>query len=181
MNILDIVIIVIVGFCLLRGAFRGIVKEVSSIVGVLAGFYGAYTYYKPVAGMLASFITSSEYQNIAAFLVIFGGVFAAVSALGILIKMLLKVVFLGWVDRLCGAVFGFLKGVMICSVILMALTSFLSKNDSIVKNAKLAPFIAPVSQVFAGFSSREMNKTYMTKIHSLRDFWEKKKSEFSKK
>ncbi len=42
MNIFDIVIIVIVSFCLIRGIFNGLVGEVSGIIGVYAGFYGAY-------------------------------------------------------------------------------------------------------------------------------------------
>ena len=39
MNILDILIVVIVGFCLVRGIFRGIVKEITSIIGVFVGFF----------------------------------------------------------------------------------------------------------------------------------------------
>ncbi|MGD9324868.1 MAG: CvpA family protein, partial [Desulfobacterales bacterium] len=34
MNPFDIIIIVILGYSLVRGIFRGLVKEVSSIVGV---------------------------------------------------------------------------------------------------------------------------------------------------
>jgi len=41
MNALDVVIAVIVGFCLIRGIFRGLIKELSSIIGVFAGFYFA--------------------------------------------------------------------------------------------------------------------------------------------
>ena len=41
MNILDILIAVIVGFCLVRGIFRGIIKELTSIVGVVAGFFAS--------------------------------------------------------------------------------------------------------------------------------------------
>ncbi|PQP34359.1 colicin V production protein, partial [Desulfobacteraceae bacterium SEEP-SAG9] len=33
MNPLDILIIVIAGFCLIRGIFRGLIKELSSIIG----------------------------------------------------------------------------------------------------------------------------------------------------
>ncbi|MBW2176094.1 MAG: CvpA family protein, partial [Deltaproteobacteria bacterium] len=43
MTILDVLMIVIVGFCLIRGVFRGLIKEISSIIGVFAGYYAAYT------------------------------------------------------------------------------------------------------------------------------------------
>jgi membrane protein required for colicin V production len=33
----------------IRGIFRGLVRELASIVGVLGGFYAAYSYYPHVA------------------------------------------------------------------------------------------------------------------------------------
>ncbi|MGD9259358.1 MAG: CvpA family protein, partial [Desulfobacterales bacterium] len=38
MNPFDILIIIILGYSLIRGLFRGLVKEVASIIGVLGGF-----------------------------------------------------------------------------------------------------------------------------------------------
>ena len=60
MNLFDIVVVIIIGFCLIRGGFRGLVKELSAIVGVLAGYYGAYTYYPEVAAMLSRWISESS-------------------------------------------------------------------------------------------------------------------------
>ena len=50
MNPFDMVIVVILSFCLIRGFFRGLIKELASIVGVLGGFYAAYTYYPILQG-----------------------------------------------------------------------------------------------------------------------------------
>ena len=44
MNYLDIIIVVILSYCVIRGVFRGLIKELSSIIGVFGGFYAAYTY-----------------------------------------------------------------------------------------------------------------------------------------
>jgi len=53
MNFFDIIVVVILGYCFIRGIFRGLIKELSSIVGVFGGFYAAYTYYMMVAKLLS--------------------------------------------------------------------------------------------------------------------------------
>ncbi|MGD9300217.1 MAG: CvpA family protein, partial [Desulfobacterales bacterium] len=86
MNPFDILIIVILGYSLVRGLFRGLVKEVSSLIGVLGGFYAAYTYYKVLAGLLAGLIHDTSYLYILSFLIIFSGVLIVVGVLGVIIK-----------------------------------------------------------------------------------------------
>ena len=71
MNLLDGVLIVILGYCLIRGIFRGLIKEVSAIIGVLGGYYAAYTFYPSVARLLSQWISNSGYLNIISFLLIF--------------------------------------------------------------------------------------------------------------
>ena len=81
MNPFDILIIIILGYSLVRGLFRGLVKEVASIIGVLGGFYAAYTYYMVLGKLLSSFIKNTGYLNILSFLIIFCGVLITVSIL----------------------------------------------------------------------------------------------------
>lgn len=128
MNKFDMLIIVILAFCVIRGVFRGLIKEMSSIIGVLAGFYAAYSYYMVIAKLLSRWISSAAYLNIVSFLILFCGVFFVISILGIVIKYVLDIAFMGWVDRVCGAGFGIIKGILIISVLLIIFTAFLPKN-----------------------------------------------------
>ncbi|MCG8472489.1 MAG: CvpA family protein [Desulfobacterales bacterium] len=174
MNPLDITFCVIVAFCLIRGAFRGIVKEASSIIGVFGGFFAAYTYYPLLAGKLETFIDSPAWLNIVSFLLIFAAVFIAVSALGIFIKYILKVVFLGWVDRICGAGFGLVKGILISAVLLMAFTAFLDKGSPLIQHSLTAPYVTVVSETLSGLSSKQLRKEYTSKLEDARKRWAKK-------
>ena len=45
MNPFDILMLIILAYGLIRGIFRGLVRELASIIGVLGGFYAAYSYY----------------------------------------------------------------------------------------------------------------------------------------
>jgi membrane protein required for colicin V production len=173
MNPFDMVVIVIVGFTIIRGIFRGLIKEVSSIVGVLGGFYAAYTYYPELAKPLSNFISNSAYNNIFSFILLFCVIFFIISILGVVIKYLLNIAFLGWVDRICGAGFGFIKGILICSVLLIALTTFLPKNAGLIKNSTLAPHVTNISQMMAKAVPDDMKRTYETKLRALQKTWQR--------
>ena len=171
MNPFDILIIVIVGYSLVRGIFRGLVKEVSSIIGVFGGFYAAYTYYGSLANLLSGLISDVAYLKILSFLIIFCGVLIVVSVLGVIIKYLLNIAFLGWVDRIGGFIFGITKGFLIVSVLFISLTAFLSQGNAFIKNSVLAPHVSWVSEKMVRVVSQEMKIDFMTKLGELKKAW----------
>jgi len=171
MNPFDILIIIVLGYSLVRGLFRGLVKEVSSIIGVLGGFYAAYTYYKVLAGWLAGLINDISYLNILSFLIIFCGVLIVVGVLGVVIKYLLNIAFLGWVDRIGGVIFGVLKGILIVSILFITLTAFLPKGTAFIKNSELAPHVSWISEKMANVISEEMKQDFKAKLGELKKAW----------
>ena len=171
MNPFDILIIVILGYCLVRGLFRGLVKEISSIIGVLGGFYAAYSYYTLVAKWLSHVISNTSYLHILSFLIIFCFVLIIINILGIIIKYLLDIAFLGWVDRIFGVIFGFSKGVLIVSILFIILTTFLPKGAPIIKNSLLAPHVIWVSESMAKVISKEMKQEFSDKLGELKEAW----------
>ncbi|MBW1888959.1 MAG: CvpA family protein [Deltaproteobacteria bacterium] len=174
MTILDVLMIVIVGFCLIRGVFRGLIKEISSIIGVFAGYYAAYTYYTLLAKLLSKWLSDTGYVNILSFFIIFGVVFLAISILGVIIKYLLSISFLGWIDRICGAGFGLIKGILIAAILLVVLTAFLPKGPPVVKKSFLAPHVAHVSKAMAKVVPQNMKQQFKVKIKELQSIWKNK-------
>ncbi len=171
MNKFDMLIIVILAFCVIRGVFRGLIKEMSSIIGVLAGFYAAYSYYTVIAKLLSRWISSAAYLNILSFLILFCGVFFIISILGVVIKYVLDIAFMGWVDRVCGAGFGIIKGILIISVFLIIFTAFLPTNASFVKDSVLAPHVAFLSERMARIVSKDLKHEFSSKINELKKSW----------
>ena len=171
MNPFDILIVVILGYCLVRGLFRGLVKELSSIIGVLGGFYAAYSYYTVVAQWLSRLISNTAYLHILSFLIIFCFVLIIINILGIIIKYLLDIAFLGWVDRIFGVIFGFSKGVLIVSILFIILTTFLPKGAPVIKDSLLAPQVIWVSESMAKVISKEMKQEFSDKLGELKKAW----------
>lgn len=172
MNPLDIAVTVVLGFCLIRGFFRGLVKELASIVGVLAGFIAANLYYTILSDFLVRWISRSAYLNILSFLLIFCGVFIIVSILGTVIRYLMNITSLGWLDRIFGFGLGALKGILISSVLLIALTTFLPKQSPVIKESSLAPYIMVVADKMGRVVSQEMKNTFTDKVEALQKAWE---------
>ncbi len=172
MNPFDILVVTILTYGLIRGVFRGLVREVSSIIGVLSGFYAAYTYYPSVARLLSSWISNSAYRNIISYMAIFTTVLVIVGIIAVIIKYLLNIAYLGWVDRVCGALFGALKGGLVSCVLFIVLTAFLPKGVSLIKNATLAPYVARGSEVMATVLSKEMKEKFIVKMKDLQKFWQ---------
>lgn len=177
MSPFDVFIVCILGFCVVRGLFRGLIKEVSAIIGVMTGFYAAYTYYPVLSDSISSWVSTSAYAMILSFLLIFCGVFILVSLLGAVIKYLLSITFLGWVDRVCGVAFGLLKGVLICSVLLIAFTTFLPKGSPVVEESVLSPYITSVSETMVMFVPKDMKRQFSDKMRSVKNVWQREKGE----
>lgn len=171
MNPFDILIIIIIVYCVIRGLFRGLVKEVSSIFGVLGGFYAAYSYYPQISNLLSRLVADAAYRNILSFLIIFCLVLIVINILGIIIKYLLNIAFLGWVDRVFGLAFGLTKGILIISVLLIILTTFLKQGAPIIKNSLLAPHVMLISENMAKVVSKDMKEDFKKNMEELKKAW----------
>jgi membrane protein required for colicin V production len=171
MNPFDVFIIIVLGYSIVRGLFRGLVKEASSIIGVLGGFYAAYSYYPVAAKLLSGLIINTAYLNILSFLIIFCGVLIFISIIGVVIKYLLNVAFLGWIDRLCGVCFGFIKGVLIVTVLFIILTTFLPKGAPLIKKSVLAPHVIWISEKMVNVVSKEMKRDFFGKLDEFKKAW----------
>jgi len=167
MNTFDIVVIVIISFCLIRGLFKGLIGEMSGIIGVIAGFYGAYTYYPLVTVYVEKWIESPGIRDLIGFFFLFCTILVIISLVSILIRKFLKLVFLGWVDRTFGLVFGAAKGLLIVSVLFIMVTTFLPKSSNILAGSKCSPYIAKVSKAMTVFVSQNSRKDFLKQLEGL--------------
>ncbi|HHC25178.1 MAG TPA: CvpA family protein [Desulfobacterales bacterium] len=174
MNPLDILMIVILTYCVVMGFFRGLMRELAATIGVLGGFYAAYTYYMNVSKYLSKWISDPSYLNILSFLIIFFSVFIIISILGVIIKYLLKIITFGWMDRISGGGCGLIKGLLIVSVVLMTLITFLPKGSPIIRDSMLSPSVTPISEKMAKVISKDMKREFTIKIRHFKKAWKMK-------
>ncbi len=133
MNWLDIVIIVLIAIPTLIGLRTGIIKAVLSLAGVIAGIILAGRFYVSLAGQL-SFIPQDNLARIAAFAIILVAVMIIAGVLASVLKWITSMVMLGWVNRLGGAVFGFLLGAVFCAALLAIWVKFLGMAGPVAES-----------------------------------------------
>jgi len=124
MNYIDIIIIIILGFALIRGFINGLVKEVASLAALILGIWGAIRFSSFTAGRLYDYFDmTGKYVGIISFLITFGIIVIIIHFIGLLVDKLVDAVALGFINRLLGIAFGLFKSVIIMSVIFVVLNA----------------------------------------------------------
>jgi membrane protein required for colicin V production len=142
MAAVDIGILVILAFFLLKGIWRGLLKEVCSLLGLVLGGFFAFTFYQPAAQWLQdSYDLPARLCVWGSFLGIFLLLIIVFGVVGFVLNRFVKLVFLGGFNRLAGAVFGLVQGVAVLSILLMVMSSDIApaKSRSWVDKSQLAP------------------------------------------
>lgn len=141
MNFLDIVLICIVAVFVLRGFFRGLVKEVLSLIAIVLAIYLASNYQQVLVPHLQIYIENEITVSALAYVTIFFGTLIVFWLLAKAIRSFLNIALLGWVDRVSGGIFGAIEGGLIALLLLMFLYSFAPDSAWITES-----WIAPRSQ-----------------------------------
>jgi membrane protein required for colicin V production len=127
MNWLDIVIIIALIIPILAGLMLGFIKTVLSLTGMIVGVILASNFYDELAGILP-FVSNPNIANIAAFIIILVVVILLAIVAAILLRAILRAMALGWVDRVGGAVLGFVTGAILISAILASIVKFFGQG-----------------------------------------------------
>lgn len=129
-NWLDVFICIILFVSTLISIVRGFVKEVLSLVSWILAFYVAYRYFEDGALLLTGVIGSSALRAALSFIGIFIGAVIVLGFIAYLIGKAISFSGLKSFDRVFGAAFGVLRGMLIVNLLLivggmLSLTSYI--------------------------------------------------------
>lgn len=167
MNPLDLIVCAFLTICLIRGFFRGLVKEVASVVGIVGGLYAAYTYYPLLAKSLSKWIPNPSHHNLVGFFILFGAVAIIIGILGEIIKHLLRITSMGWIDRTCGAGIGMVKGVFLVTIVFLIVGAFLPPGNGVMRQSRLSPYMNQLSGIMARFIPQELQPANVKKVNGI--------------
>ena len=125
MNWLDIVLAIPLLWFLYKGFRNGLVIELASLAALVLGVYAAlYFSYYTQAYLEENFEIAENYLYIISFAITFLIVAIIVYLAGKIIHKLVNIVALGFLNRIAGGIFGFLKAALVLSVILYFINGF---------------------------------------------------------
>ena len=147
MNWLDIAIVLIVAFFVTTAFSAGLIRELVTLVSVVAGVVVAGLFHDDLARDVLVFIDNKDTASIVAFLVLLGAIYLAGQLIAIMLKQVAAVLLLGWADRLGGALFGLLKGLVVVEVLLIAFVTFDVGLDDAIEGSGLASVFLDAASV----------------------------------
>jgi membrane protein required for colicin V production len=149
MNYIDIIIIVILGFSMVRGFMNGLVKEVASLAALILGIWGAIRFSSFTAGKLYDYFDmTGKYVGIISFLITFGIIVIIIHFIGLLVDKLMEAVALGFINKLLGIAFGLFKSVIIMSVVFVVLNAIDARRPFLPKEKiEQSMLFNPVSDI----------------------------------
>lgn len=142
MNFIDLIILIVVVIFCIKGYLNGFIHQLFSLLIIILGFLSSFLMYRPVAIRLGEFITNDNLAMIISFFLIF---IIITIVLVIFRNLLIQFVFrlhLTDVDCVLGIVVGMIKGLLLCSLVLIFLFNhpFLKLNEAIGKSL-IFPFL----------------------------------------
>lgn len=164
--ILDWIIVLIVLLSVLQAIGQGFFYEFFSLAGVIAGYLLAAWEYPRVATWYEHYVNSPWTADIAGFFTVFVAVMVLAGALGRLIRSIVKGVGLRWIDRFLGAPFGFIRGVVISAVMVLALAAFAPQWG--LPESRIAPFLLVTSRGLVWVAPPELRQRFWDGWNLLR-------------
>jgi|WetSurMetagenome_2_1015567.scaffolds.fasta_scaffold324385_2 membrane protein required for colicin V production len=155
MTVFDIILLIILGICFIRGLATGLIKAIGAFLGIIGGAFLASHFYLILFPYVEKWFNG--YDNIGK-VVCFIVIFIVSSWLINIIFMLLDktynllsiIPFLGPINHLAGGILAFLVGAIVLGLLIYVAAKYAPTNTVIggwILNSKIAPWLLDVAQI----------------------------------
>ncbi len=156
---LDYTIAVIVAISVLLSFLRGLTRELISLTATLGGVAAALWFYQDVAPWFEPYVKTREVAQLAAFLAILAAALVAGAVVSTFAGRVVKAAGLRGADRLLGASFGLLKGLLLSLALVLALVAFPPGRET-ADRSRLAPYLVQGSRALAVAAPAAMQASF---------------------
>lgn len=157
MTPVDWAIAAVLVISVLSAAKHGFFIEACSLAGVVLGLLLASWNYGRVMPWFSPLVHNPAIAEFLGFLAIALGVMVVAGLVGRALRWSAKSIGLGWLDRLAGAAFGFLRGCVIVTLGVMAMAAFLPEKGWL-NGSRLAPRFFAMAHTSAAVTPTELGE-----------------------
>ena len=116
MNYFDLVILILISIGIFRGLLNGLIIEVSSLISLYFGIVGSINYSEFLSEVIINYTKWNETTiNIFCFILLFITIVWSIMLIAKFITKVLKIAYLGLLNKVFGAIFGGAKWIVILS------------------------------------------------------------------
>jgi membrane protein required for colicin V production len=167
MNALDWVILVILMLSALVAAAQGFFFEILSLGGAVAGFLLAAWGCAKVAPWFLPYVKSQPFAELAGFLTIFFATVVLAGAIARIVRWMVHEAGFRWVDRSLGAAFGFVRGAVIVTAGVLAITAFAPESQELA-GSQLAGFFVAAGHGASWLAPYDIRQKFREGVSKLR-------------
>ena len=175
LNGFDIFVLALVGLGIGMGLWKGLVKQIFYLGGIIIGYIAAGKFYVPVSAVFSK--TGSNVVKAASFLGIFILCILLTSIAGHFLGKILKLGGLSWLNRLGGGFLGFVKALLIIIIVTTVLIAFLPSDSALLRNSVTLPHIISVTQIVNRSIPSEIKEKFTRKSKEIKNYWIEKQKD----
>ncbi len=132
----DFVILGILCLLVIRGAWLGLVRQLTTLLALYCGYFIASQYHKTLFPFLEEVSTNPKVIFLTSYVLLFFGSYLVIMIVGKGLHFVMELSFVSWFDRLLGAVIGAAKALIIIVLLHIMLGTILApENDMLRKCA----------------------------------------------
>jgi membrane protein required for colicin V production len=167
MNLADWLIVGAILLSVVLAASQGLIYEVFSLSGVIVGYLLAVWWYSSAAAWFMPVMKTAALANVAGFITIFVGAVLLAGVVGRIARAGAKAVGLRWFDRVLGGAFGFIRGVMFVTVLLLGVASWAPDSEWIARS-QFAPYMLVMARAAVWVAPSEVRTHFREGLRQIR-------------
>ena len=146
--VVNVVLLAILAIGTIAGLVKGLIRQVIELAGIIASFFVAVLFAGWLAAVFQEYVSIPYSPSLViSFVIIFIAGMIAFHFVAITLQKLIHMTFLGWVDRLCGAMLGLIIGMIISSLLVSAVLELPVSKDvrRAVERSGVGMFVRPIA------------------------------------
>tara|TARA_Y100000814_G_scaffold44672_1_gene27860 strand:- start:73 stop:630 length:558 start_codon:yes stop_codon:yes gene_type:complete len=130
MNTPDIIFSIILLLFTVNGFRKGLIKEIARLTGLFLSCIIASKYHIDIIPAIEKYFINEKVIHILSFLILFSIAIIIINVISLSIQKFFEIIYLGWLNKLLGSLLGFIKGLIVISIIIFCMDAL---PDEIIK------------------------------------------------
>tara|TARA_Y100001970_G_C14230561_1_gene858374 strand:- start:2370 stop:2930 length:561 start_codon:yes stop_codon:yes gene_type:complete len=130
----DILFSIILAFFTITGFRRGFISEIARLTSLFASCYIASKYYYTLTPIIGQYFVNDKITQVTAFLALLITTIIIINILSSIVQRIFEFIYLGWLNRLIGSLIGFIKGLIVISIIIFCMEILPEETIMKIKN-----------------------------------------------
>lgn len=146
----DFVVLGILTLLVIRGAWVGLVRQLSALLALYCGYFVASQYHTTLFPFLREVSTNPKVIFLTSYVLLFLASYLVVMVVGKGLRLVMELSFVSWFDRLLGAVIGAAKALILIVILHIVLGTILAPENEMLRKCATCEVVGSLSESARG-------------------------------